>query len=69
MAELQDTREQLLSVTQQGQTKADREVKSLAATQARNLTKLIVANSQMRTKIYQLLSPTQQKKLDEIQRQ
>lgn len=69
MAELQGTKEQLLSVTDHGQTKDDKEVKVLAATQARNLTKLIVANSQMRTKIYQLLSPTQQKKLDEMQRQ
>jgi hypothetical protein len=69
MAQMQETREQLLSVTDQGQTKDDRAVKALAATQARNLTKLIVANSQMRTRIYQLLSPTQQKKLDEMQRQ
>jgi Spy/CpxP family protein refolding chaperone len=69
MAQMQETREQLLNVTDQRQTKDGKEVKALAATQARNLTKLIVANSQMRTKIYQLLSPTQQKKLDEIQRQ
>lgn len=69
MAQMEQTREQLLSVTDQGQTTDNKEVKALAATQARNLTKLIVANSQMRTKIYQLLSPTQQKKLDEFQRQ
>ncbi|HWY71288.1 MAG TPA: Spy/CpxP family protein refolding chaperone [Terriglobales bacterium] len=69
MAQMQETREQLLSVTEQSQTKDDKEVKALAATQARNLSKLIVSNSRMRTKIYQLLSPTQQKKLDEFQRQ
>lgn len=68
MAQLQETREQLLSVTEHGQTMDNKEVQALAATQARNLTKLIVANSQMRTKIYQLLSPTQQKKLDDFQR-
>ena len=69
MAQMQETRQQLLSVTEQGQTRSDKEVKVLATTQARNLSKLIVANSQMRTRIYQLLSPTQQKKLDDIQRQ
>ena len=69
MAKMQETREQLLSATDQGQPMDNKEVKALAATQARNLTKLIVANSEMRTKIYQLLSPTQQKKLDEFQRQ
>ena len=69
MAKMQETREQLLNVSDQGQSMDDKEVKALAATQARNLTKLIVANSQTRTKIYQLLSPTQQKRLDEFQRQ
>lgn len=69
MAKMQETRAQLLNVTDQGQSTDNKEVKALAATQARDLTKLIVANSQMRTKIYQLLSPTQQKKLDEFQRQ
>lgn len=69
MAQMQETREQLLSATEQGQTMDNKEVKALAATQARSLTKVIVSNSQMRTKIYQLLSPTQQRKLDEFQRQ
>ena len=69
MARMQETRAQLLNVTDRGQSKDDKEIKVLAAAQARNLTELIVANSQMRTKIYQLLSPTQQKKLDEFQRQ
>lgn len=69
MAQMQTTREQLLSITENGQTKDAKEVKVLATNQARSLAKLIVANSQMRTKIYQLLSPTQQKKLDEIQHQ
>ena len=69
MAKMQETRDQLLNVSDAGETKDNKEVKALAAVQARNLTKLILANSQMRTKIYQLLSPTQQKKLDEFQRQ
>lgn len=69
MAQMQQTREQLLNATEQGRTSDSKEVRALAGTQARNLTKLIVANSQMRTQIYQLLSPTQQKKLDEFQRQ
>ena len=69
MAQMQETKDQLVSVTEQGQTKDNKEIKALAATQAQNLTKLILANSQMRIKIYQLLSPTQQKKLDEFQRQ
>jgi Spy/CpxP family protein refolding chaperone len=68
MAQLQTTREQLLAVSEQGQAKNAKEVKTLAALQARNLTKLIVANSQMRTRIYKLLSPQQQKKLDEFQK-
>jgi len=69
MTQMQETRDQLLIATDQGETKDEKEVKALAATQARNLTKLIVANSRMRTRIYQLLSPTQQKKLDAFQRQ
>lgn len=69
MTQMQETREQLLSVADQSRSKDNKELRSLAAVQARNLTKLIVSNSRMRTKIYQLLSPTQQKKLDEIQRQ
>jgi Spy/CpxP family protein refolding chaperone len=68
MAQLQTTREQLLAVSEQGQNKNDKEVKTLAALQARNLTKLIVANSRMRARIYQLLSPQQQKRLDEFQK-
>ncbi|HWC15997.1 MAG TPA: Spy/CpxP family protein refolding chaperone [Terriglobales bacterium] len=69
MTRMQETREQLLSVTDQDETRNDKEIKVLAAAQARNQTELIVANSRMRTRIYQLLSPTQQKKLDEFQRQ
>ena len=68
MAQLQTIREQLLSITEQDQTRNEKEVKALAAVQARNLTKLIVANSRMRARIYQLLSPQQQRKLDEFQK-
>jgi Spy/CpxP family protein refolding chaperone len=68
MAQLQTTREHLLAVSEQGQTKNEKEVKTLAALQARNLTKLIVANSRMRARIYQLLSPQQQRKLDDFQK-
>ncbi len=68
MAQLRTTREQLLSITEQDQTKNGKGVKALAAVQARNLTKLIVANSRMYARIYQLLSPQQQRKLEEIQK-
>lgn len=68
MAQLQTTREQLLSITEQDQTRNEKEVKALAAVQARNLTRLIVANSRMCARIYQLLSPQQQRKLDDIQK-
>jgi len=68
MAQLQTTREQLLSATEPGRTKNEKQVRVLAAAQARNLTKLIVANSRMRGRIYQLLSPQQQRKLDEFQK-
>lgn len=69
MARMQETKAKLVNVTNRGEIKDEKEIELLAAAQARNLTELIVANSQMRTKIYQLLSPTQQKKLDEFQQQ
>ena len=68
MAQLRTTREQLLNAAYQDDPKNKKEIKSLASVQARNLTRLIVANSRMRAKIYQLLSPQQQKKLDEFQK-
>lgn len=67
MTQMQTTQERLVRVADHSETKDKKEVQVLAADQARNLTQLIVANSRMRTKIYQLLSPQQQKKLDEFQ--
>jgi Spy/CpxP family protein refolding chaperone len=68
MAQLQLTNEQLIAITGQDQTKNEKQVKSLANVQARNLTNLIVANSRLRTKIYQLLNPQQRRTLDEFRK-
>jgi Spy/CpxP family protein refolding chaperone len=67
MTQLQTTRKQIVSVSQQDQGKSEKQVKALAAAQARTMKKLLVANSRMRAKIYQLLSRQQQKKLDQFQ--
>ncbi|HWY68807.1 MAG TPA: Spy/CpxP family protein refolding chaperone [Terriglobales bacterium] len=68
MAQLQLTNEQLVAITGQDQTKNEKQVKSLANVQARNLTNLIVANSRLRAKIYQLLNPQQRRRLDEFRK-
>jgi Spy/CpxP family protein refolding chaperone len=68
MAQLQLTNEQLAAITGHDQTKNENEIKSLANVQARNLANLLVANSRLRAKIYQLLSPQQQRRLDEFRR-
>jgi hypothetical protein len=44
------------------------EMKSLADTEATVLGKLIVANARMQSKIYKILSPEQQKKINELKR-
>jgi len=47
---------------------SQKEVKGLADTEAALLAKLIVANARMQSKIYKLLSPDQQKKLRDLER-
>jgi len=68
MAQLQLTNEQLAAIIGHDQTKNENEIKSLANVQARNLANLLVANSRLRARIYQLLSPQQQRRLDEFRR-
>jgi hypothetical protein len=43
-------------------------MKSLADTEATVLGKLIVANARMQSKIYKILSPDQQKRINELER-
>jgi hypothetical protein len=47
---------------------SQKEIKGLADTEAALLAKLIVANARMQSKIYKLLSPDQQKKLRDLER-
>ena len=47
----------------------DREVQALAAEQSRIIKQLIVANSQLETKLYGMLTTEQQRKMDELLRQ
>jgi len=68
MNQLQATKLKLLAVTDRGQID-QREVQSLATLQAQILGKLIVRNSRLQAKVYKLMSPDQQKKLDELKRQ
>jgi hypothetical protein len=68
MAQLQTTRQQLLIVAEKKSASSEKEVKALATLQARMLTKVILANSRLRTRMYQLLSPEQQRRLDESQK-
>jgi Spy/CpxP family protein refolding chaperone len=63
MAQMRTTKQKLLAATTHGQTN-EKEVKALANVQAHMLIELIVANSRMQARLYQLLSPEQQKKLD-----
>ena len=66
MAELRTTREKLLGMSSEHLN--DKQVKALADTEASLLARLIVANSRMQSKIYELLSPEQQKKLRDLER-
>jgi len=67
MAEMRTNKAKLLAATEAGQGN-EKEVKTLAATQAGMLAKLIVANSRMQEKLYKLLNREQQKKLDDFKR-
>ena len=66
MALLRSVREKLLAVDPQHSNK--KEIKTLADAQAALLARFIVANARMQSEIYQLLTPEQQRKLDDIKR-
>jgi hypothetical protein len=66
MTELRTTRAKLLAVSS-GHI-SEKEVKGLADREANVLAKLILANARMQSKIYKLLSPDQQKKLNDLER-
>jgi LTXXQ motif family protein len=66
MAELRTTRAKLLAISSEHIN--EKEVKGLADREANVLAKLIVANACMRSKIYKILSPDQQKKLSDLER-
>lgn len=60
------TKEKLLATS--GDRMNEKEVKGLAQAEAALLSKLIVANARMQSKIYKILSPDQQKKLSDLER-
>ena len=66
IAQLGTTREKLLAADA-GRT-SQKDIKALADKEAGLLAKLIVANARMQSKIYKLLTPEQQLKLDEFKR-
>jgi Spy/CpxP family protein refolding chaperone len=66
MTELRITREKLLAIGSDRMN--EKEIKNLAQAEAALLAKLIVANARMRSKIYRILSPGQQKKLGDLER-
>ena len=55
-------------LTVDGEHAGKKDIKVLADTQAGLLAKLIVANARMQSKIYNLLTPEQQRKLDDLKR-
>jgi hypothetical protein len=66
ITELRTTRAKLLAVSSEHVN--EKEVKGLADREAKVLATLIVANARMQSKIVKLLSPDQQKKLNDIER-
>ena len=66
MTELRTVREKLLAISS-GQL-SQKQVKSLADTEASLLARLIVANARMQSKIYKILTSEQQKKLSDLER-
>jgi hypothetical protein len=66
MNQLRTGEQKLLTVDAEHATKKD--IKDLAGTQAGLFAKLIVANARMQSKIYNLLTPEQQRKLDDLKR-
>jgi Spy/CpxP family protein refolding chaperone len=65
-AQLRSVRERLLALDIQHSNKKD--IKTLADAQAALLAKFIVANARMQAEIYKLLTPQQQRKLDDLKR-
>jgi hypothetical protein len=66
MAQLRSIREKLLALDPQHNNK--KEIKTLADAQAALLAKFIVADARMQLEIYKLLTPEQQRKLDDLKR-
>jgi hypothetical protein len=66
MTQLRNTREKLLAIGSEHVN--EKQVKTLADTEASLLARLIVANARMQSKIYKILSPEQQKKLSDLER-
>jgi len=66
MAQLRTPREKLLAAGPERTNEKD--IKALADKQAGLLAKLIVANAHMHAKVYKLLSPEQQRRLDDFTR-
>jgi hypothetical protein len=67
MTQLRTTKEKLLVATGADE-RNEKEIKALAAAEAKVLSKLIVANSHMQAQLYKFLTPEQQKKLDDFKR-
>jgi LTXXQ motif family protein len=65
-AQLRSVREKLLALDVQHSNK--KEIKTLADEQAALLAKFIVANARMQSEIYKLLTPEQQRELDNLKR-
>jgi Spy/CpxP family protein refolding chaperone len=65
-AQLRSVREKLLALDVQHSNKKD--IKTLADEQAALLARFIVANARMQSEIYKLLTPQQQRKLDDLKR-
>jgi Spy/CpxP family protein refolding chaperone len=68
MQELTNNRWQLIATTLKGQFDI-RQVRKLAARQARILEPLVVANARLQAEIYKILTVEQQRKLDEMRKE
>ena len=66
MTQIRTTREKMLAVGSEHIN--EKELKTLADTEARLLARLIVANARMQAKIYKILSSVQKKKLSDLER-
>ena len=66
MTQLRITREKLLAIGSDRMN--EKEIKGLAQAEAALLARLIVANARMQSKIYEVLSPDQQRKLSDLER-